>query len=178
VFSWLRRATPEHETAHKLYGAVVAGARDPWFYRDCGVPDTPQGRFEMLVLHTFLLAERVRRIPGSEAVERHLVEAFVTDFDDNMREMGVGDVVVHRKVKKATAGLFERSLDYRAALATSSDMALAGKLGEHIQGLDTAPEIAARLAAEIRARASRLAAAADIEIAAGNVTFAGMVEPR
>ena len=95
----------------------------------------------------------------------------MADFDDNMREMGVGDVIVHRKVKKATAGLFERSLDYRAALASPGDTALSGKLAEHVPVLSEQPDLALRLAARIRSRSNALDAAADGQLLAGAVSF-------
>ncbi len=171
MFSRYRRPSKLEATAHKLYGAVVAGARDPSFYRDCGVPDTAAGRYEILVLHVFLLAERIRQLPGADDLERQVVEAFVTDIDDNMREMGVGDVTVHRKVKKATAGLFERALTYRAALLQPGDNKLVEAVNSHVPELAGHPGGAERLATAVRSRATALTVLPDSAITSGEITF-------
>jgi cytochrome b pre-mRNA-processing protein 3 len=171
VFSRFKTASTLDATASKLYGAVVAGARDPAFYRDCGVPDTPAGRYEMLVLHVFLMAERVRQISGQEALERTVVESFITDFDDNMREMGVSDIRVHSKVKKAAAGLFERALAYRAALLAHETTALAAVLVANIPELAAEPVAIERLAKVVRDRALALTMTSDGAITAAEFAF-------
>ena len=72
----------------------------------------------MVVLHLFLVLERLRA-QGARAgtLPRALIEAFVADMDDSLRELGTGDVAVAKKVRRAAAGFYERSGDYRAALA-------------------------------------------------------------
>lgn len=118
--------------ASELYGAVVTQARAPQFYADLGVPDTPSGRYEMVALHLFLVIERLQRVDDrASALPRMLVEAFVADMDDSLRELGTGDLAVPKKVRRAAAGLYERSQSYRTALAASDDTALRELLIEH-----------------------------------------------
>lgn len=98
MLHWFRRRAEVQRTAEKLYGSVVAAARNPGFYRGMGVPDTPEGRFELVALHLFLMLEGLK---GQNAADPELaqrtIEAFVTDMDDCMREMGVGDMVVGKR---------------------------------------------------------------------------------
>ena len=116
----LTRRPPSRRKAEVFYGKVVAAARQPGFYGDGRAPDTPEGRFELVALHLFLVAERVKTTaPDGQDVARALIEAFVVDMDDCMREMGVGDLTVPKRVKRAAAGFYERSGAYRDALAAS-----------------------------------------------------------
>jgi cytochrome b pre-mRNA-processing protein 3 len=117
MLGWLNRRAPVTRKAGELYGGVVTAARNPGFYGPGRVADTPEGRFELVALHLFLVAERAKALPGGEALAQALIEALITDMDDCMREMGVGDLTVPKKVKRAAAGFYERSGDYRAALA-------------------------------------------------------------
>jgi len=156
--------------ATELYGHVVAWARAPWLYGDLGVPDTPEGRLELVLLHVTVLLDRLaREEAGAGQLGRALTEAFVTDMDDCMREMGVSDIGVARKVKKAAAALYDRSHDYRAALAAPGDSRLAYLIGEHIAAAGGQGR-ADRLAAYVRKLAERLDSADLAAIAAGGVT--------
>jgi cytochrome b pre-mRNA-processing protein 3 len=118
MLSWLTDWSGERAKAKELYGAVVTQARQPLFFAGLGVPDTTEGRYEMVVLHLFLLLERLRAEgEPAKGLSRRLIETFVTDMDDSMREMGVGDLSVPKHVKRAAAGLYERAGEYREALA-------------------------------------------------------------
>lgn len=128
MLNWLAKRADASRKAENLYGVVVAQARSPSFFRDFGVSDTLEGRFEMIVLHMFLVLERLRgRAPADTS--RALIERFVTDMDDCMREIGVGDLTVPKKVKRAAAALYERAGNYRRASADGGD-ALAEALGK------------------------------------------------
>jgi cytochrome b pre-mRNA-processing protein 3 len=73
---WLTRPAGVRRKAEELYGMVVAAARNPGFYGVGRVADTPEGRFEQVALHLFLIAERVAPVkPEGEALARHLIEA-------------------------------------------------------------------------------------------------------
>lgn len=114
----LRSGPGLRRKAGDLYGRVVAAARQPRFYGPGRVADTPEGRFELVALHLFLTAERVKILrPKGEELAQALIEAFVVDMDDCMREMGVGDLTVAKRVKQAAAVFYERAGIYRAALA-------------------------------------------------------------
>ncbi|MGQ0457920.1 MAG: ubiquinol-cytochrome C chaperone family protein [Hyphomicrobium sp.] len=147
----------------------MAAARQPALYRDLGVADTTEGRFEMVALHLFLALEALRRPHAAtdaadEAVARLTIEAFVTDMDDCMREMGVGDLTVPKKVKRAAAGFYQRSGDYREALAAPDDAALAAALAKHVwPGANAGPHAAA-LATYVRRAAASLAGVAPRDV--------------
>jgi cytochrome b pre-mRNA-processing protein 3 len=110
------------QSARCLYGSIVAQARARGLYARWGVPDTAEGRFEMLALHLVVVLDRLRHAgePG-QRLARALTETFASDVDDNLREMTVGDLAVPRHVKRAVGALHERYRGYRAALAAAAD---------------------------------------------------------
>lgn len=120
MLNWLAKRADVARKADNLYGAVVAQARQPSFYAGFGIPDTLEGRYEMIVLHLFLVLERLRQADDTN-LSRVLIERFVTDMDDCMREIGVGDLTVPKRVKKAAAVLYKRADAYRDALEAGSD---------------------------------------------------------
>lgn len=119
--------------ASEIYGRVVAQARRREFYEGLGVPDTPEGRLEAIVAHLVLVIRRLRRDgEAGNRLARAMAEAFVTDMDDCMREMGVGDLTVPRKVKKAAGALWDRAHAYGPALDGGEHEALARLLATHV----------------------------------------------
>jgi cytochrome b pre-mRNA-processing protein 3 len=120
MFQWFRRRAETGRRAEELYGSVVTAARHPSFYRDVGVPDTPEGRFELVALHLFLALESVKMRGADTDLSRRTIESFVSDMDDCMREMGVGDMAVGKKVKRAAAAFYERAGAYRDGLAAQA----------------------------------------------------------
>ncbi len=119
--NWLNRKSDTTRIAGKIYGSIVASARQPTFYASWGVPDTREGRFEMLALHVALVMHRLGRAGASGAdLGRSLGEVFMTDMDDNMREIGISDLTVPKKVKRAAAALYDRHRDYGAALGSAT----------------------------------------------------------
>lgn len=169
MLTWLRRRSPTGQTATKLYGHVVAQARSTVLYASYHVPDTAEGRFEMIVLHLFMSLERLRAEgEAGQALGQALLETFVTDMDDAMREFGIGDLGVPRRIKKTTAAVAERVEDYRAALAAPDDAPMQRALAKHI-ALD--PADASRLATYARAAARALARAEPTRILAGEIAF-------
>ena len=135
MFRWLTTRREPLAQAKHLYGTVVTAALRPEVFGPARVADTPEGRVEVLVLHMVLVLERLRAgAPATDEAARHLVEAFVEDMDDSMREMGVGDMTVPRKVKKAAAALYDRTLAYRPVLDARDAAALAVLLAQHLPG--------------------------------------------
>ena len=117
MLRWLTQRADNSRKAEELYGSVVTAARQPAFYENLGVPDTPEGRFELVALHLFLALEGLRsKGTAADGLVRRTIEAFVIDMDDCMREMGVGDLTVPKKVKRAAAAFYERAASYRRAL--------------------------------------------------------------
>jgi cytochrome b pre-mRNA-processing protein 3 len=159
MLTWFKRRNSGNQVAPKLYGLIVTAARQPDFYLRGGVPDTKEGRFALLVVHLALVLERLR--PEGEvgaALGQALIETFVTDIDDNMREIGIGDLSVPRNVKKAAAALENRWNRYREHLAvdpvsspTAAAMAaLADCLAIDLYGVTAAPQRTAEATAFAR----------------------------
>ena len=102
-----------------VYERIVAQARQPAFYASHGVPDTPDGRFEMLALHLFLVLHRLKRErhdPAAAALAQGLTDHMVADMDANLREMGAGDLGVGRRVKRMAGALYGRIAAYESGL--------------------------------------------------------------
>jgi cytochrome b pre-mRNA-processing protein 3 len=125
MLAWLNRHHTRRRTARSLYGSIVTAARQQFLYSDWGVPDTMQGRFEMIVLHLVLVLRRLAAEDEPDSrLARMLSEAFVVDMDDAMRELTFGDLAVPREIKRATAALYDRHRTYLAALAAGGDTPL------------------------------------------------------
>ncbi len=155
MLKWLSARSDRRRKADDLYGAVVAQARSPGLYAELGVPDTMGGRYEMIVVHLMLVLERLRS-GGAEAetVSRMTLERFVTDMDDCMREIGVGDMSVPKRVKKAAAGFYERAHIYREILDKNDTAALSEALARYVyQDDEAAPGRGAMLAAYVQTAA-------------------------
>jgi cytochrome b pre-mRNA-processing protein 3 len=172
MFNWWNKRRSQAQTASEIYGAIVARARNPMFYRDCGVADTPEGRYELIVLFMVLVLDRLRQAgPDTLELQRQVIETFVTDMDDSMREMGVGDLTVPKRVKKAAAGLLERMELYRKALAESGDDALQAALDANIPAVSETAGGSALLARAVRTSIRHLAGLADNSVTAGQIQF-------
>jgi cytochrome b pre-mRNA-processing protein 3 len=129
MLDWLKTRSDRRQIARSLYGSIVTRAREPVFYAQWGVPDSVQGRFEMVALHLVLVLRRLAAEgPDAEPLGRALTEAFVVDLDDVMREMTFGDLAVPREVKRATAALFDRHSAYSKALDAPDGSPLADAL--------------------------------------------------
>jgi cytochrome b pre-mRNA-processing protein 3 len=158
MIAWLKNRSERRRIARCLYGSIVARAREPVLYTGFGVPDTTQGRFEMIALHLVLALRRLAAegVAG-ETLARALTEAFVADLDDAMREMTFGDLAVPREVKRATAALFDRYRAYLAALEAPDDGTLAQALEAQIAYIDPGRSLdAASLSHYVRSAANAL----------------------
>jgi len=158
MFRFFRR-DPLDASIASLYGTIVAQARAAPFYLIYGVPDTVNGRFEMVVLHTVLV---LRRLEAEPAVTRRLgqgvFDRFCRDMDGSLREMGVGDLAVPGKMRKIGEAFYGRQAAYGAALVAPDPAALAAALARNVYGAaDGSHPGAASLAAYVRAAAEALA---------------------
>lgn len=117
-----------------VYASIVAAARQETFYSEWQVPDTPLGRFEMLALHMFLFQHRMRGEQGpSRDVAQTLIDDFFTDVDHSLRELGVGDLGVPKRMKKLAKMYFGRTAAYSDALGRDDREALAAALSRNIR---------------------------------------------
>lgn len=165
----------EEPSVERVYAAIVAASRMPELYAEMGVPDTVMGRFESLVLHLSLALRRLKELPppaGSLAQE--LVDRFFAGLDSAMREIGIGDVSVPKKVKKLGQAFYGRLGAYDTALAQEAGADdLEQALARNVLDVPDQPALAAALAHHVRARAGALAGASFDDILAGRPFMAG-----
>lgn len=129
----LGRSRNDDEIAAKLYGAVVAQARQPDFYRRLGVPDSIDGRLEMILLHLVILFHRLRRDDeAGQAIAQIVFDRFATDMDRSLREMGVGDFGVPKRMKTIGRSFYGRLDGYGRPIAESDWAALRGALQRNL----------------------------------------------
>jgi cytochrome b pre-mRNA-processing protein 3 len=140
---WQRQGNPKmlpfssrtragRQTAERIYAASVEAARRPEFYLQYGVPDTLQGRFEMLALHLFPVLHRLMHDPGDDPELARLVsEVLVSNTEGAFREMGVGDTVVPKRMKTFYQSFAGRISAYKEALDEGGD-ALVAAIGRNV----------------------------------------------
>lgn len=168
---WTRRGLQRRQ-ARALYEKLVAQARRPLFYNDFGVPDTLDGRFELIALHVFVVSHRLKRA-GDEAraVVQALLEVFVDDMDRSLREIGVGDLSVGRKVKQMVAGVYGRIAAYEQALV-QGPTALADAVGRNVFGTVTAvPDQVQKVSGYLGRQVEALAATETQDVVDGKFSF-------
>jgi cytochrome b pre-mRNA-processing protein 3 len=122
---------PQRGTIGAIYGMIVAQAREPLFYAGLGVPDTVNGRFDMVLLHLWMVLRRLRPVEGGAGLSQALFDHFCGDMDDNLREMGVGDLTVPKRMQKFGEAFYGRAAAYDLAL-DAGDEALAQALCRNI----------------------------------------------
>ncbi|UEM09054.1 ubiquinol-cytochrome C chaperone [Bradyrhizobium barranii subsp. barranii] len=142
-------------TIEAIYGMIVTQAREPIFYRDLGVPDTVNGRFDLLLLHLWLLLRRLRTVQsvnqaanqgqGATELSQALFDRFCEDMDDNLREMGIGDQTVPKRMRAFGEAFYGRVQAYDQAIEGGGE-ALAAAICKNIlngTGMDQARQLAA-----------------------------------
>ena len=152
------RSSPTRKEARILYAALVEQARHPDFYARLDVPDSLDGRFELVALHTFLVLRRLKEAGQAAGTGQALVDCFVEDMDASLRELGAGDLGVGRRVKTMVQALYGRIAAYERGLVDSGG-ALEAALKRNLFGTAAepgpAPAILAALAAYVRALPDR-----------------------
>jgi cytochrome b pre-mRNA-processing protein 3 len=108
--------TPSRRTIETIYGMIVAQAREPLFYSEWGVPDTVNGRFEMIVLHLWMVLRRTQGNKDMAPYAQALFDHFCSDLDANLREMGIGDLAVPKRMQKFGEAFYGRAAAYDRAL--------------------------------------------------------------
>ena len=118
----LFRRQPWRGVAHELYATIVIQARRPEFYLRCAVPDTPDGRFDAIALHAFLVLRRLKHDHSRTAqLAQTLFDIMFEDMDQNLREMGAGDLGVGKRVKAMAQAFYGRAAAYETASAGDDD---------------------------------------------------------
>jgi cytochrome b pre-mRNA-processing protein 3 len=130
LFSRARRR--DREAAQRIYASAVASARRPAFYLRCGVPDTLQGRFEMIALNLFPVLHRLMHDPGDDpALARLVAESFVEDMDGALRDIGVSDTRMPKRMKVLYGSFAGRISAYKRALG-EGDASLANAVSRNV----------------------------------------------
>ena len=142
LVSWWRARREEKQSARALYEICRACARQEAFYQ-AGVSDDVQGRFEMLAVHLWLVLHHLRRL-GEASLSKRLTAVFFSEMDAAMRESGVGDMSVPRRIKITAQALYGRLKAYDAALAQQTlETALRQNIGVGVGRSRSADALAA-----------------------------------
>jgi cytochrome b pre-mRNA-processing protein 3 len=154
----LVRARPAEAAGARLYAAAAAQARQPGFYL-AGVPDTPTGRFELYTAHVVLVLHRLKG-QGAEAAEagQALFDAYVANLDLALRELGVGDLSVGKKMRRLGEAFYGRTKAYDAALGQLPEREPLRALISRTMLDDANPALAEAMAAYVARAAEGLAA--------------------
>lgn len=157
--------------ADQLYAALVEQARQPVFYAKLGVPDTVDGRFEMIVLHMFVVLHRLKSEGAVDALGQALFDTMFADMDRSLREMGVSDLSVGRHIKTMAKALYGRVAAYESGLADPTDAALGEAIRRNVYGTVDTPPDPKPLATYLRASVAALAAQKAGDLTAGAPRF-------
>jgi cytochrome b pre-mRNA-processing protein 3 len=170
LFSRKRRAN--RAIIDALYEQIVAAARQPVFYARWNVPDTPLGRFEMIGLHVFLVLRRLQdQTVAARDVAQELTDMFFADVDSSLRDLGIGDMGIPKRMKKLARMFYGRTSTYGEALDRDDRAALAEALLRNIRPGEPRDALADALASYVSHAATMLAAQPLEEILAGTLRF-------
>ncbi len=162
---------PQKETAARLFGAIAQEARNPYFFTELEAPDTVEGRFEILTLHMYAVLRRLKKQgPEAEAFSQKLFDAFFRNMDDSLRELGVGDMSIGRKIRTMAEAFYGRVGAYEKALDDAAREDLAAALSRNVYGVE-AHHKAPALARYLETAAGALAARPIEPLLQGSVAF-------
>ena len=172
-FLGLSRRNRHERAGFTLYGAAVAAARTPWLYENLAVPDTLDGRFDLVGVYVFLVIDRLGREPEpGPALAQAVFDAMFLDMDVNLREMGVGDLAVGRRVRAMWEAFHGRAKAYGDALRSDDPAELHAALARNVwRGKPPGDAEVALLARLVRAQAAHLAGQGLAALTAGQVAF-------
>ncbi|NDV86932.1 hypothetical protein GTW51_09475 [Aurantimonas aggregata] len=170
MFQRLRAGRRNREIIDAIYVDLVERARQPHLYEDAGIPDTVMGRFEALSIHVFLFLRRCREDKALRPVAQDVVDRFIADVDRSIRELGVGDQSVPKRMRKLAGIFYERVKAYDPAMDAEPG---SGRLAEALRPRAVAPDAGEgapqRLAAYMRETGNCLEAVPAAAILAGRL---------
>ena len=166
----------DDKAAHALYLVLAEQARQAAFYRDGGVTDCLDGRFDMLALHMFLVLRRLSARAERSAevmLAQQLFDVMFGDMDRSLREMGVGDLTVGKRIRTMSEAFYGRVAAYETGLqAKEGDALLIGALERNLyRGAAPDGQILAGMAAYMRQVAARLENQTGEDMLAGRLSF-------
>ena len=137
IFDYFKRRRNNRAIFERQYGILTAVVREPVFYADLNVPDTVMGRFELLSVVMILYFRRTKDAPkGGQEIAQYIVDAFFQDIDHSMRELGIGDQGVPKRMKKFASMFYGRLKSYAEALEAKNQTDLAQALSRNIFAQD------------------------------------------
>jgi cytochrome b pre-mRNA-processing protein 3 len=172
MFKWLDNRRQRQDIAAILYNDLVSHARSPAFYLSFGVPDSELGRFEMICLHSYMLFRRLGQtdIAGKELAQS-VHDRMFADLDRTLREQGIGDMGIGKRVKKLAKNLYGRIDAYETGFAGGSEeLADALRRNLYASASPTDDEVTAMIA-YIKDTIDKLNGQPTPEIMAGRVAF-------
>jgi cytochrome b pre-mRNA-processing protein 3 len=175
----LFRFNPDRDAADLAYQLVVGQARQTVFFTDYAVPDTIDGRFELLCLHAFLYLRRLKsERPQAGRLAQNFFDRMFADLDHGLREMGTGDLSVGREVKRMAQAFYGRIRAYEEGLA-GEDAVLRAALRRNLFGTVAAASVPLEaMAAYVRRQAAGLQRQPPAALLDGRVRFDVPVAPR
>ncbi|MCK8781559.1 ubiquinol-cytochrome C chaperone [Rhizobium sp. NTR19] len=178
IFGLFKKKNRNQAIINRQYATLTETARIPFFYSDLHVPDTVMGRFEMLSIVMILFFRRTAKSPVSgQELAQEIVDAFFQDIDHSIRELGIGDQGVPKRMKKLAGMFYGRLETYAAALENKNEAELAGALRRNIYpNADDAPEMRELAGWMIRAEAA-LATISEDEISTGQAVLLDPAAP-
>jgi cytochrome b pre-mRNA-processing protein 3 len=172
LLDWMRRGRARREAAHALYREIVRQARTPALYASFGAPDTLDGRFDLIVLHAYLVLRRLRRQGGAaHGLSQALFDAMFADMDRSLREIGVGDHSIAKRMRDMVQAFYGRIAAYDRGFATADGLE-AALLRNVFRDAEEERDRAARLAGYVRRQSVELEAQPLAALLAGELRFA------
>ena len=145
----LFKKDPRRDIVLALYKRVADASRAPWLYLEAGVPDSVEGRLESLTLHALLVMRRLKALPDpAPEVAQEFIDVLFQHVDHGLRELGVGDVVVPKRMKKIAQNFYGRVNAYAEPLDQGDQLVLAAALDRNIPGVASARLVPYLLASE------------------------------
>lgn len=153
----LSRRNVDLNAVAELYKRVVDQARLPVFYTSFGVPDTVDGRFELIVLHAAMVFRRLKDETDAADFAQTLFDYMFADMDRSLREQGVGDLSVGKHVKRMAQGFYGRTVAYDRALSEQDDEKLLSAVVRNIYGtVAVAPAVLPAMTRYIKRQATQI----------------------
>jgi cytochrome b pre-mRNA-processing protein 3 len=156
-----------------LYHRILEQSRRPKFYREGGVADTVDGRFDLLVLNAFMVLRRLRSEGDSTSrLNQALFDVMFEDLDESLREIGVSDMSIGHKIKDMAQAFYGRVAAYEDGLASSDETQLELALGRNLyRNVEPSKDTLKMMADYVRRQLSLLDQQATVDLVKGNVCF-------
>jgi len=173
LFKLFSKKPARSDAATELYAAVVAQARNEVFFLECEVPDTVDGRFDLVLLHAFLLFHRLKADhEATKELGQEVFDLMFENLDQNLRELGVGDMGIGRRIKGMAQAFYGRVQSYEEALEAGDEHRLEDALRRNLfRKCEPAETSVKTVSAYVFESSKNLDAIPVQQIAAGKIDF-------